>query len=95
MVGKVIETVVVKDKVWVNCRDEHGSECAIYVQNTPKARSISDGDSFWWQSDRAYWTPKDRAGRLIGSKSDIILKRIGFSGVKRPSFMQPVHYKCR
>lgn len=82
--GVVIETVTLPEKVWINCEEEQStSKCAIYVENTPKARAIGVGDIVWWQGERAYWTAKDSKGKNIG-KGDIVLKRIGFSGVKRP-----------
>lgn len=80
--GNVIETIVLPDKVWVNCREGNGT-CAIYVTNTDKSRTISEGDTVWWQSGHAYWTPKSD-GQTIGP-ADIKLERIGFSGVSRPS----------
>lgn len=88
--GTVIETIVLPEKVWVNC-DEARSyeaeggwvtipsrECAIYVERTPESRSISEGDSLWWQGGWAMWTPRNRAFE------DRKLKRIGYSGVSRP-----------
>lgn len=88
--GKVVETKVLPEKVWINCQEYLETQdqlldnfCAVYVENTPKARSISEGDIVWWQNDKAMWTAKDKYGKTIG-KPDIILKRIGFSGVKRP-----------
>lgn len=79
--GKVIETLDCGEKVWINCQgtgSEKNNKCAIYVERTAEARSISEGDSFWWQSGHAYWTPRNRAF------SDKQLNRIGFSGVDRP-----------
>lgn len=88
--GKVIETLVVRDRVWINCQEYLQTEdrllrgtCAIYVENTPQARSVSDGDIVWWQGNRAMWTAKDKAGKTVG-KPDTVLMRIGFSGVSRP-----------
>lgn len=81
--GRVVETIVLPDKVWVNTRD--GSErrtCAIYVERTAESRTISEGDSVWWQGGTAFWTP-----RSLGDDppfSDKKLRRIGFSGVPRP-----------
>lgn len=82
--GKVTETFVLvgKSYVWINVQD--GSDkCAIYVENSPEARAISEGDSLWWQGGYAYWTAKNRRGGTVG-KSDYRLKRVGYSGVKRP-----------
>lgn len=88
--GKVIETIVLPDKVWVNCKErpEYSTTCAIYVENDARARCISEGDVVWWQGGRAMWTPRrnNRAnsGGKCGRDYDIQLKRIGFSGVNRP-----------
>lgn len=89
--GKVIETIVLDDRVWVNCQEYLKTQdrllrdtCAIYVEKTDKSRSISEGDIVWWQGDSAMWTPKNSSGETYG-KTDIRLKRIGFSGVNRPT----------
>lgn len=81
--GKVIETLLYKNRIWVNTQDRNDT-CAIYVEDTPESRSISEGDSIWWQGGYAYWTAKSREGRKSIGKPDYRLKRIGFSGVKRP-----------
>lgn len=80
--GKVIETIVVGDRVWVNTQDKRDT-CAIYVENTAESRTISEGDSLWWHGGHAYWTAKNRHGKPVG-KVDYKLKRRGYSGVKRP-----------
>jgi hypothetical protein len=79
--GVVIETIVLPEKVWVNCREKprRGRKCAIYVERTPESRSISEGDSLWWQGEWAMWTPKNHAFE------DKKLRRVGFSGVNRPN----------
>jgi hypothetical protein len=84
--GTVIETIVTGDLVWINTKEkpEYRSECAIYVENTPEARSVSEGDIVWWQGQWAMWTPKDSTGRTIGPV-EVKLKRRGFSGVARPA----------
>lgn len=87
--GKVIETIVLPDKVWVNCQDDHStSTCAIYVARDAKSRSISEGDTVWWQSGVAMWTPtatRNTPGEKKGGVHfDIQIPRIGYSGVKRP-----------
>lgn len=77
--GRVVEVIVLQDRVWVNTREpSSGDECAIYVERTAKSRSISEGDSLWWQGRHAMWTPKNRAF------FDMELERIGYSGVPRP-----------
>jgi hypothetical protein len=85
--GTVIETIVLPDKVWINCKENQSSStCAIYVASTAKARSVSEGDTIWWQSSLAYWTPKfHKSGSGKPHKDyDIKLDRVGFSGAKRP-----------
>lgn len=83
--GTVIETLVVGDRVWIDCKEspKRSTTCAIYVENTAEARSVSEGDIIWWQGGVAYWTAKDRHGKTVG-KVEVKLKRRGFSGVKRP-----------
>jgi hypothetical protein len=77
--GKVVETIVLDDRVWVNTREpQSGDLCAIYVERTPESRTMGEGDSLWWHGAHAYWTPTNRAFE------DRKLKRIGFSGVSRP-----------
>jgi hypothetical protein len=75
--GKVVETIVLADKVWVNA-DDQGDKCAIYVERTPESRTISEGDSLWWHGHAAFWTPSNHAFE------DRRLNRVGFSGVSRP-----------
>lgn len=89
--GIVIETIAVKNRIWINTKEKeyYRTECAIYVEDTPEARCVSKGDTVWWQGDKAYWTPKDKNGNPIERKdgkyvANVVLKRIGFSGVKRP-----------
>lgn len=79
--GKVVEIIVCPDRVWVNTRErpEHRSTCAVYVERTPEALSISEGDTLWWQGRHAMWTPKS------GAFHDRKLNRIGFSGISRAS----------
>ena len=90
--GKVIETLILpeQNRVWINTRDydkttgEWRSDiCAIYVEDSAAARSISEGDVVWWQGNCAHWTAKDRKGRTVG-KADVKLVRKSYSGVKRP-----------
>jgi len=86
--GIVIETVVLPDRVWINCAEKDStSKCAIYVENDAKARCVSPGDNVWWQRRRAMWTPgsyKQGTGKQ-GHQWDIVLQRIGYSGVSRPA----------
>lgn len=83
--GRVIETIVCADRVWVNTREPgSGHECAIFITKQPESLSISEGDSIWWQGQHAYWTPRRRPF------SDRQLRRIGCSGVPRPVDGVPV-----
>lgn len=76
--GIVVETLVMPGRVWVDTEDaDAGDRCAIYVEATPEARSISEGDSLWWQGLWAMWTPRSRAFH------DLKLPRIGCSGISR------------
>jgi hypothetical protein len=72
--GKVIHTVVMRDRVWVGTDDGH-EKCATYVERNAKSRTISEGDSLWWQGGRAYWTPKEHGGNT--KLHDIVIPRIG------------------
>lgn len=89
--GIVTETIVLPDKVWVDCvesQERCNDKCAIYVERNENSLKIKPGDSFWWQSGSAMWTPFENKGKA-GNKShidyDIRIPRIGFSGVSRPT----------
>lgn len=76
--GRIIETrTITAGRVWVNCRDKR-DECAIYVN--PLGHKLKVGDSLWWQSGCAYWTPKPARGGM----SDVRLLKLGYSGVSKP-----------
>jgi len=83
--GKVLETLVLRDRVWVNTFDGD-SECAIYVELTPESRTITAGDSLWWQAAKAFWTPRSIGGAM--PFTDRSLERIGFSGISRNQALQ-------
>lgn len=83
--GRVVETVpFTRDgerRIWINVRgtrSEHRQTLGIYVADSPAARSVSEGDSIWWQGSHAMWTPR------VGGFNDYRLDRIGYSGVSRP-----------
>jgi hypothetical protein len=83
--GKVVEVVPVDSgKAWVNTTDAkppmrpESGFCAVYVD--PEGHNIQPGDSLWWQSGTAYWTPQNRPYGV----SDVPLRKIGYSGVNRP-----------
>ena len=95
--GRVIETIVLPEKVWVNVRDgeprkSKNNECAIYVEKNAKSHCISEGDSLWWQGGFAMWTPahkRDQKGGKCGVDYDIEIPRRGYSGVNRPEEAKP------
>lgn len=79
--GKVVETILLDDQVWINCqgtRSEANQQCAIYVERDALAECVEPGDSLWWQMEHAYWTPAGRESK------DYRIKRIGYSGAPRP-----------
>lgn len=74
--GKVEQTIDCGDRMWVIVRgtgSEQSNLCAIFVERTPESRSISEGDSIWWQGAHAFWTPANRAFE------DRTLARLGYS----------------
>lgn len=82
--GRVVETILMPGRVWVNTREpQSGDLCAIYVESTPAARCITEGDSVWWQGQRAFWTPRAGSFRDAAPFSDMSLRRIGCSGISR------------
>jgi hypothetical protein len=73
-------------RLWIDTREPtSGDHCAIYVEATPEARSISEGDALWWQGAWAMWTPSTRAF------FDRKIPRIGCSGISRA---QALAYKA-
>jgi hypothetical protein len=80
--GKVIETILLPDKIWINARDNYPrrrpDECAIYVERNADSEAIRVGDSIWWQGGYAMWTPASR------EFADHKIPRVGYSGVNRP-----------
>ena len=92
--GIIVEILeIAKDKLWINTCDK-GEHCAVLCN--PKENELKIGDSFWWQGDKCYWTPrytfKDIRPRL--ESSDIELIKLGFSGAAKPSGLkeQPIYY---
>jgi len=83
--GTVVETIIVDDKVWINCKEspKRSTTCAIYVDKTPEACSVSEYDMVWWQGGYAFWTPRDQEGNNIG-EIEVKLSCRGCSGVSRP-----------
>ncbi len=94
--GIVTETITLSNRVWINTveRDERlTGHCAIFVERNSNSEQIKPGDSVWWQSGSAMWTPyancglnrsKDAPHQRGGVDYDIRIPRIGFSGVSRP-----------
>lgn len=81
--GTVIETIILEDKVWVNCKDKtYKDTCAIYVERNKDSEAIRVGDSIWWQGGYAMWTPQSR------EFADRKIERRGYSGVRRPDVPQ-------
>lgn len=86
--GKVVETIELEDKIWVNCEDETvpqwndknfaPKQSAIYIEKTAAGRCVQDGDTIFWEGEYALWTPRKKAF------TDYKLKRVGAVGVKRP-----------
>lgn len=84
--GIVVETIGLSDRIWANTREpSSGDLCAIWLERTDEARSISNGDALWWQGGHAFWTP-----RSLGEPppfSDRRIPRIGCSGIPRDRVM--------
>lgn len=78
--GVVIETIVLPDRIWINCRDKRDT-CAIYVERNAKSEAIRVGDKLWWQGREAMWTP---ASGVSAGWYDLRIPRIGYSGLPRP-----------
>lgn len=94
--GVVIETVVLPEKIWVNCEETQStSKCAIYVERNETSERIKPSDSVWWQGGWAMWTPYENIHRAVGPGAlkalrvgkdyDIKIPRIGCSGVAKPT----------
>lgn len=85
--GLVLETIILPDRVWVNCGErQSSSQCAIYVKRTPESERIMLGDKLWWQGGFAIWTPATHlqgTGKQ-GKDYEVKIPRIGFSGASRP-----------
>lgn len=87
--GTVVEIVddPIRERVWVDTKERQESRrtVAIYVERSPEALSITEGDSLWWQGSYAYWTP--RTGRFVDAPPfcDRAIRRVSGSGVPRPT----------
>ena len=84
-----METIVLSNRVWLNCRDERSDEtCAVYVVLTDAARCVSERDTLRWNETHALWTARERIGGRVIGKADIPLRLIGGAGAKRPIIPQ-------
>jgi hypothetical protein len=91
--GKVCEVIDTGDRVWIDTKNVvrhtktgkrlYTEHCAIYVRRDDRSRCVSVGDSVWWQGRHAMWTPRAKDGSVL-TGPDVLLDRIGYSGVKRP-----------
>lgn len=79
--GRVIETVTLEDKIWLNVRDRTYPKdtCALYLARNADSEAIMVGDSIWWQGGFAFWTPASR------EVADRRIPRASYSGVDRPA----------
>lgn len=83
--GIVIEVVtILDDKVYINCRDkQYKQSCGIYVEKNENSEKVEIGDTVWWQSGYAMWTPANHKNVCVGGRSgidyDIKIPKIGFS----------------
>jgi hypothetical protein len=75
--GVVVDVYEKDDMLFVTTRD---TACGDRMQvRLEKGHDVLFGDTLWWHSQTAYWTPKD------GSLSDIPIKKIANSvGLPRP-----------
>lgn len=87
--GTVVEIIELEDKIWLNCEEEvkpkwddknyKVNQCAVYVEKTDAAKCVQIYDTIWWQGEHVMWNPRKAKFK------DYKLKKIGNSGVKRPS----------
>jgi len=88
--GRVIEVCAVKEfpgRLFVDVCDRPYSRletCTIYVERNETSERIQVGDSIWWQGRNAMWTPQDSQRLRAGVDHDIVIPRIGYSGVRHP-----------
>lgn len=68
-------------------------ECTIYVERNDNSLKIKAGDTVWWQGRNAMWTPSENAYHHdddeprggAGTRFDIEIPRLGYSGVNHPA----------
>lgn len=73
--GKVVQVYLEQDRAWVNCVDQDGEYCAIFVEHFEGDWKLELGDKLWWQQGKAHWTKGEVTREL---------KKIGCSGVDHP-----------
>lgn len=56
--------------------EDEGEQITIGVEINSHSRSISEGDSVWWQGDKVYWSPKSRKNKYIDNVEDVEIPRI-------------------
>ena len=78
MIGGIVkETNTIKQGVEIVVEGtgcEQFDTLAIKVVATPEARSVSEGDSIWWQGHKAFWQPKS-----CKEVSDVVLEKVSNS----------------
>ena len=89
--GNVIETIELKDKIWINVEDDtkpkwddknfSQKQMSVFVEKSHAARCVQNCDQITFESDSAdiLWTPRKK------SFTDYRLKKIGKIGAKRPT----------
>jgi hypothetical protein len=83
MVGGIVaNSIHDEEKEIVNIEvasKRYSDTCRIKVEMNNKSRSVSVGDTVWWQGDFVYWTPyKKRSNNMPTGPEDIKLKRVGY-----------------
>ncbi len=87
--GKVTDVVIRPDRIWVNVQDPiYTDQLGLYLSRNDNSLQIIKGDTIWWQSRNAYWTPGENSplvGQLImGVYYDIPIPRLSMAGVRHP-----------
>lgn len=81
--GTIINVVPLSKSVWVQVQGEGPEQfdtCAIRVKHSALSAQLKPGDLLWWQSGKAYWTPKP-----CDVRSDVPLDRVGYSHSSIPN----------
>ena len=75
--GEVVALVTVAE--WDAGRDRLDTAAALSIRVKHRGYAIMPGDSIWWQSRAAMWTPAGSAKREQGVDYDVVLERVGYS----------------